>query len=157
MSVPDRSIDPRLLSAAKKEFLQKGYKTASLAEICRAAGVTTGALYKRYEGKEALFSALVADTIRDMEEYTAEIGNEDLSKYTDQELFDSFCMKNDFSNREKQVFRLLITQHTNGEIAETLFITENTVKYHVRNILQKTGCKNRIELQNRYTVYLSSV
>ena len=92
MSVPDRSIDPRLLSAAKKEFLQKGYKTASLAEICRAAGVTTGALYKRYEGKEALFSALVADTIRDMEEYTAEIGKEDLSKYTDQELFDSLSM-----------------------------------------------------------------
>ena len=92
MSVQNTSIDPRILSAAKKEFLQKGYKTASLAEICRAAGVTTGALYKRYEGKEALFSALVADTIRDMEEYTAEIGKEDLSKYTDQELFDSLSM-----------------------------------------------------------------
>ena len=26
MSVPDRSIDPRLLSAAKEEFLKKGYK-----------------------------------------------------------------------------------------------------------------------------------
>ena len=82
---------------------------------------------------------------------------ENPGRKSDQELFDSFCMKNDFSNREKQVFRLLITQHTNGEIAETLFITENTVKYHVRNILQKTGCKNRIELQNRYTVYLSSI
>ena len=92
MSVPDRSIDPRLLSAAKKEFLQKGYKAASLAEICKAAGVTTGALYKRYEGKEALFCALVADTVRDMESYIAEIGKEDLSKYTDQELFDSLSM-----------------------------------------------------------------
>ena len=77
MSVPDRSIDPRLLSAAKEEFLQKGFKDASLAEICKAAGVTTGALYKRYEGKEALFSSLVADTI---------------SNLTDQELYDSLCM-----------------------------------------------------------------
>ena len=92
MSVPDRSIDPRLLSAAKKEFLQKGYKAASLAEICKAAGVTTGALYKRYEGKEALFCALVADTVRDMESYIAEIGKEDLSEYSDQELFDSLSM-----------------------------------------------------------------
>ena len=92
MSVPDRSIDPRLLSAAKKEFLQKGYKAASLAEICKAAGVTTGALYKRYEGKEALFCALVADTVRDMEACIAEIGKEDLSEYSDQELFDSLSM-----------------------------------------------------------------
>ena len=92
MSVPDRSIDPRLISSAKKEFLQKGYKAASLAGICKAAGVTTGALYKRYEGKEALFSELVADTIRDMEEYAAEIEEEDLSKYSDQELYDSISM-----------------------------------------------------------------
>ena len=49
MSVPDRSIDPRLLSAAKKVFLDKGFEMASLAEICRTAGVTTGALYKRKE------------------------------------------------------------------------------------------------------------
>ena len=67
MSVPDRSIDPRLLSAAKEEFLKKGFEKASLADICKAAGVTTGALYKRYKGKEELFSVLVSDTIRDME------------------------------------------------------------------------------------------
>ena len=92
MSVPDRSIDPRLLSAAKNEFLKKGYKMSSLAEICRAAGVTTGALYKRYAGKEALFSALVEDTIRDMEEYAAGIEEEDLSMYSNQELYDSLSM-----------------------------------------------------------------
>ena len=52
MSVPDKSIDPRLLSAAKAEFLAKGYKLSSLTDICKAAGVTTGALYKRYTGKD---------------------------------------------------------------------------------------------------------
>ncbi|MDO5132270.1 MAG: TetR/AcrR family transcriptional regulator [Eubacteriales bacterium] len=92
MSVPDRSIDPRLSSAAKKEFLEKGYELSSLAEICRAAGVTTGALYKRYEGKEALFSALVSDTIRDIEEQVAVIESTDLSKYTDRELYESLSM-----------------------------------------------------------------
>ena len=30
MSVPDRSIDPRLLSAAKDEFLKKGFDKTSL-------------------------------------------------------------------------------------------------------------------------------
>ena len=54
MSLPDRSIDSRLLTAAKEEFLEKGFDKASIAEICKAAGVTTGALYKRYTGKEEL-------------------------------------------------------------------------------------------------------
>ena len=92
MSVPDRSIDPRLLSAAKNEFLKKGFDKASLAEICKAAGVTTGALYKRYNGKEELFSALVEDTVQDMTEYVSGIGSTDLTGFTDLELYDSFSM-----------------------------------------------------------------
>ncbi len=59
MSKPDRSIDPRILEAAKEEFLSLGFEKASTTSICRKAGVTTGALYKRYAGKEELFSALV--------------------------------------------------------------------------------------------------
>ena len=82
MSVPDQSIDPRLLSAAKEEFLKKGFEKASLAKICKAAGVTTGALYKRYKGKEELFCALVSDTVRDMMEYVSGIGNTDLTGYS---------------------------------------------------------------------------
>ena len=92
MSVPDRSIDPRLLSAAKEEFLKKGYKNTSLTDICKAAGVTTGALYKRYEGKEDLFSTLVSGTVHDLTDYVSEIGKADLTKWTDQELYDSFSM-----------------------------------------------------------------
>ena len=92
MSVPDKSIDPRLLSAAKEEFLKKGYEKSSLASICKAAGATTGALYKRYKGKEDLFSAVVRDTVRDMEEYVSGMEKTDLAGYTDRELYDSFSM-----------------------------------------------------------------
>ena len=80
MSVPDKSIDPRLLSAAKKVFLKKGFEMASLAEICQTAGVTTGALYKRYSGKEELFAEVVSGTIGDMETYASSIKEIDLSK-----------------------------------------------------------------------------
>lgn len=92
MSAPDRSIDPRLLSAAREAFLSKGYELASLSKICRAAGVTTGALYKRYDGKEALFAALVEDTIRDMERFVGDIEASDLSEYTDEKLYEGFFM-----------------------------------------------------------------
>ena len=56
MSLPDKSIDPRLLSAAKEEFLNKGFEKASLSEICNTAGVNTRALYQHYNGREDLCS-----------------------------------------------------------------------------------------------------
>jgi DNA-binding NarL/FixJ family response regulator len=34
---------------------------------------------------------------------------------------------------------------TNSEIGADLFISVNTVQYHVRNILKKTGAANRAE------------
>ena len=92
MSVPDKSIDSRLLSAARSEFLKKGYKLSSLTDICKEAGVTTGALYKRYAGKEELFSALVSDTVQELTEYVAGIEKTDLRNLTDRELYHSFSM-----------------------------------------------------------------
>lgn len=92
MSVPDRSIEPRLLAAAKDEFLKKGFLKTSLSDICRAAGVTTGALYKRYNGKEELFSALVSSTIQHMEEDISRMEKTDLASLTDQELYESFSL-----------------------------------------------------------------
>lgn len=62
MSKPDTSIDPRILESAKKEFLSCGYEQASTNVICKNAGVTSGALYKRFAGKDELFCALVSST-----------------------------------------------------------------------------------------------
>ena len=47
--------------AAKEEFLQKGFKSASLRNIVKTAGVTTGAFYGYYDSKEDLFEALVSE------------------------------------------------------------------------------------------------
>ena len=48
-----------ILSAAMREFLEKGFKSASLRNIVKTAGVTTGAFYGYYDSKEELFEALV--------------------------------------------------------------------------------------------------
>lgn len=68
MAVADRSIDPRILESARTEFLASGFEKASLKTICEGAGVTTGALYKRYKGKEELFCAVVEQTVSDLYE-----------------------------------------------------------------------------------------
>lgn len=49
------------------------------------------------------------------------------------------------SPREIEVLTLLGEGLANRAIAKNLFVSENTVKYHVRNILQKLGAQNRTE------------
>ncbi len=48
-------------TAAMQEFLEKGFQSASLRNIVKIAGVTTGAFYGYYDSKEALFEALVCE------------------------------------------------------------------------------------------------
>ena len=64
--------------------------------------------------------------------------------------FEQFALKHDLSVREREVLRQIFEGKTNAEIAEALFISENTVKFHVRNLLQKTGCRNRKELYSAF-------
>ena len=45
--------------AAMQEFLEKGFQGASLRQIVKNAGVTTGAFYGYFSSKEPLFNALV--------------------------------------------------------------------------------------------------
>lgn len=59
MLTTETGTQTRILAAAKTEFLEKGFRNASLRTIVKLAGVTTGAFYGYYSNKEALFSALV--------------------------------------------------------------------------------------------------
>ena len=49
------------------------------------------------------------------------------------------------TERELDVLRLVAQGHSNKEIAARLFISENTVKNHVRNMLEKLQLHSRME------------
>lgn len=49
------------------------------------------------------------------------------------------------SEREEEILRLVARGASNKEVAASLFITENTVKCHMRNIMGKLHLKNRYE------------
>ncbi len=49
------------------------------------------------------------------------------------------------SDREREVFELLVLGASNAEISEKLVITVETVKTHVKRILRKVGAINRSE------------
>jgi DNA-binding NarL/FixJ family response regulator len=55
------------------------------------------------------------------------------------------------SARERQIMALLAGGASNAKIAETLFVTPNTVRTHLDRIRDKTGARNRAEL-TRYAM-----
>ena len=69
---------------------------------------------------------------------------------SEKDRFFAFAAQHDLSAREREIMTLLLEGKTNKEIGDSLFISENTVKFHVRNLLQKTGCRNRNELVMSY-------
>lgn len=52
-------------------------------------------------------------------------------------------MNNILTNREKEIFNLLITNKTTKEIANRLSISEKTVRNHISNVMQKLGVVSR--------------
>ena len=59
--MPAESTLTRIHQAAKAEFLEKGFRGASLRNIVKSVGMTTGAFYGYYKSKEELFEALVGE------------------------------------------------------------------------------------------------
>ena len=64
----DASTLERILDCSKREFLQNGFKNASLRSIASEAGLTTGAVYGYFESKDAIFEALVNPDCERIEE-----------------------------------------------------------------------------------------
>lgn len=50
------------------------------------------------------------------------------------------------SNREREIVALVAQGFKNKEIAERMFISEQTVKNHLHNIFDKLGVSDRLEL-----------
>ncbi|HKJ44125.1 MAG TPA: helix-turn-helix transcriptional regulator [Sunxiuqinia sp.] len=70
-----------------------------------------------------------------------------VSEMTDKS-FESFCRSFEISKRETEVILEICKGKTNQAIADSLFITLQTVKDHIHHIYTKTGVKNRVQLIN---------
>jgi len=52
-----------IVAAALEVFVERGFEATKLADVARKAGVTKGTVYMYFESKEALFKAVVRETI----------------------------------------------------------------------------------------------
>ncbi len=67
----------RLIAAARQSFVELGYADTSMDDLCASAGVTRGALYHNFGGKEGLFEAVVRQIDHEIgEKLIAEAGDD---------------------------------------------------------------------------------
>ncbi len=114
----------KILNTAKKHFLQDGLDGASLRNIVKDAGLTTGAFYKYYPTKESLFDALVDPYIEhiyeiydnilaDFEELSAEAQTSHMTESSDQGINQIV----DYVYENYEHFRLLLKCGDSGKYA----------------------------------------
>lgn len=142
MATRNHSLDQPIIDSARREFLAKGFEKASLKEICANAGVTTGAIYKRYKDKEELFAAVVEGTVKDLDKIADEKSSVNAADLPDRELIEAWDMHNGsmmwwfrylFERREDFVLlisRAETTRYANFQHAWVEKMTEGTYAYY---------------------------
>lgn len=104
----DRETKEKLLKSAKSEFLKKGYMKASLRKICANAGVTTGALYFFFEGKEDLFAAIVEPPLKTLTEVLKQHFIDDASLMSAPGFMEQYSLEND---KDHEILVMSLVHH----------------------------------------------
>lgn len=116
----------RALELGARGYLLRESSADEMANAIRAA----------HSGTIALHPSLVARLLE------TRSTNQDRPEDDEPELDD---LIEPLSDRELDVLRLMTRGMANKQIASELFITEHTVKFHIRSILGKLGAANRTE------------
>ncbi|WP_420575775.1 tetratricopeptide repeat protein [Ekhidna sp.] len=98
-------------------------------------------LIQRFKLKRALLSQEI-DTLRIQINSIFEGGIKSLDVNLDQI---NEGLYKPLSEREYEILHEAISEKTNSEIAESMYLSVNTVKYHLRNVYEKLGVTNRKE------------
>ena len=76
----------KILKSAIEIFLEVGYQEASMRKIAARAGITAGAIYKHFSGKEEMFGEIFEAYGRKLIDITESMMDVDFSAMTDEEL-----------------------------------------------------------------------
>ena len=74
----------KLKCSAREEFLKYGFQRAGLRQICERAGVTTGAFYFYYDGKEAILKAILEPLIQKYEAMQVQLLRQEMERKSQQ-------------------------------------------------------------------------
>lgn len=141
----------RILRCGKELFLEKGFEQASLREISKMAGVTTGAFYRNFSDKEELFSELVDPLVeavftkyKEFEEKNFQNSGDNHENLNSKVNIEGTIEVSLFLFENKEILELLI--NCSGETKYSNFIEQLTLMQDEsqKKIKNRTGSKNDI-------------
>ena len=71
-----------IIQSAKEEFLEKGYKNASMRNIAKKANMTVGNLYRYFQSKEDINRMIVGETLKEINDIIRNITSDSVSMET---------------------------------------------------------------------------
>lgn len=105
-------------------------------------GIIIFSLYKSKKDKQKLEEE-IEQIQEDLNYYSKNYNREE--KFVNHEYHNSIDFDK-LTERQKELIKLMTNGLSNKEIAEKLFITESTVKYHIKNIYSVLELKDRKDL-----------
>ncbi len=146
MQVQKDYVQSSILESAKQEFLEKGFRNASLRMIAKTAKVSLSNIYNYFEDKDAIYCALFEDILEDIEKGKAFIEKMESSEDHSGEAQHLMILDIPIAyvNKNKAMFKLLLFnsegsslygfQHKSGDwfakLMENTFIELNK-KHHL--------------------------
>jgi LuxR family maltose regulon positive regulatory protein len=120
-----------------------------LARKALTLAVRTGnvdALIAVYRGERRLLGSIVRDpaSLKALRTIVARAGDSEAARQAGLDT-SAEGLTGELSKREEEVFDLMAHGSSNREIASALFISEPTVKVHIRHIFRKLGVRSRTE------------
>lgn len=77
MQIQKGEIRRRLIDAARKEFIEKGFEKASMRQIAKVAEISTSNVYNYFKNKDDLFSTIVNPTVEQVMDFFEVMENGD--------------------------------------------------------------------------------
>lgn len=105
----------RIIDCGRKEFLEKDYQHASLRNICKAAGVTTGAFYFWFENKEALLRAILDPVVEQFTELSNRLAIQEMEQPQTAVENDRKLVAYEYKHKEELI---IIMEHSEGSCYE---------------------------------------
>ena len=129
-------------SAQLKQIQTRNFWLTILVTITLLAGIViTYVFVSRSKIKEQLMQTEINELrlqIKQLIDYQPEESSISINQLNK-------VLKEPLSDREFEVLQMAMTDKNNSEIAENIFVSTNTVKFHLKNIYQKLGVSNRKE------------
>ncbi len=141
----------RVLKAALNLFSSRGYAETKMTGIAKAAGISVGALYLRFESKEKLCLELIRDQTKDFHKLTENLQVKDPLK----SLKTYINLNLEFALKKKQMLSILMREHRLSFIRPIRKHFLSAQQKIIRNILV-SGAKKHIfrKADTKQTAYM---